>query len=135
MASIRKSIRLTADADTAWAAVSDFANPHHLFAGVLTDARLETDDIRVVTFANGVVVREQIVDLDDAARRLAYTVLDERFSHHHATLSVAVESDGASKLTWISDLLPDDQATMVEGLMDAGVLAAQRVLGREILPT
>ena len=48
-------------------------------------AGLEHDDTRVVTFANGLVVHERIVDVDDDARRLAYTVLDGPFTHHHAT--------------------------------------------------
>ncbi len=39
------------------------------------------------------------------------------------------EPDGSSTLTWISDLLPDEVAPMVEGLMHQGAAAAQATLG------
>ena len=71
------------------------------------------------------VVHERIVDVDDDARRLAYTVVDGPFTHHHATFAVTAEPDGTSVLTWVSDLLPDDVAPMVEDLMDQGAAAAQ----------
>ena len=93
MASISKHIPLEADADTVWTALRDVGNAHQIFAPVLTDCRLDRDDIRVVTFANGMVVHEQIVDVDDDARRVAYTVLDGPFTHHHATFVVAAEPE------------------------------------------
>ena len=128
MASITMQIPIAADADTVWAAVRDVGHPHHLFAPVLTDAHLD-GDARVVTFANGMTVREQIVDLDDEARRFAYSVVDGPFDHHHASFAVRAEPDGSSTLTWISDLLPDEAAPMVEGLMHQGAAAAQATLG------
>ena len=128
MASITMQIPITADADTVWAAVRDIGNPHHLFAPVVTDAHLD-GDARVVTFANGMTVREQIVDLDEEARRFAYSVVDGPFDHHHASFAVRAEPDGSSTLTWITDLLPDEVAPMVEGLMHEGAAAAQATLG------
>ena len=128
MASITKDISLGVDAATAWAAIRDVGRPHLVFRGVLTDAHAEGDD-RVVTFANGMVVRERIIDLDDAARRLAYSVVDGPFTHHHATFSVTAEPDGTSRLTWVADLLPDDVAPMVEELMEQGAAAAAATLG------
>jgi len=129
MASINKRIPLDADADTVWSALRDVGNAHHVFSPVLTDCRLDSDDTRVVTFANGLVVRERIVDVDDDGRRLAYTVLDGPFTHHHATFVVAPEPDGTSVLSWVSDVLPHDAAPMVEELMNQGALAAQHALG------
>ena len=128
MASITKDIPLAVDAATAWAAIRDVGHPHLVFRGVLTDARMVGGD-RIVTFANGLVVRERIVDVDDAARRLAYAVVDGPFSHHHATFAVTAEPDGSSRLTWVADLLPDDVAPMVDGLMDQGAAAAAATLG------
>lgn len=128
MASITKRIPLSVAADTVWAAVRDVAHPHHLFAGVLTDASFD-GDTRVVTFTSGAVVRERIVDVDDAARRLAYTVVGGPFLHHQASLTVTEEPDGTSTLTWTTDLLADDLAPMVEGLMEQGALAATATLG------
>ena len=134
MASISKRIPVGTDADTVWAALRDVGNAHHVFGPVLTDCRLVDDHTRVVTFANGMVVHERIVDVDDDARRLAYTVLDGPFTHHHATFAVDAEPDGTSVLSWVSDLLPDEAAPMVEDLMEQGALAAQHALGRGTRP-
>src|SRR6187402_2734138 len=120
MASISKRIPVGTDADTVWAALRDVGNAHHVFGPVLTDCRLVDVCTRAVTFANGMVVHERIVDVDDDARRLAYTVLDGPFTHHHATFVVAAEPDGTSVLGWVSDLLPNDAAPMVDDLMDQG---------------
>jgi hypothetical protein len=128
MASITMHIPLAADVDTVWTAVRDVGRPHLLFAGVLTGARLEGDE-RVVTFADGTVVRERIVTVDDRARRFAYAVVDGPFRHHSASFAVAAEADGTSTLTWVTDLLPDDAAPMVETLMGQGAAAATAALG------
>ena len=93
MATITKRIPIAAGPDRAWAALRDVGNPHRAFAGVLTDARLDGDR-RVVTFANGMVVTEQIVTVDDHDRRLAYTVLDGPFTHHHASFAVTDGPNG-----------------------------------------
>ena len=128
MASITKDISLAVDAGTAWEAIRDVGRPHLVFRGVLTDAHLD-GDVRVVTFANGMVVRERIVDVDDTARRLAYSVVDGPFTHHHATFTVTDAPGGTSRLTWVADLLPDEVAPMVEDLMDQGASAAAATLG------
>ncbi|HEX7133987.1 MAG TPA: SRPBCC family protein [Iamia sp.] len=128
MASITEHIPLAADADTVWAAVRDVGRPHLLFPGVLTDARLEGDE-RVVTFADGTVVRERIVTVDDRARRFAYAVVDGPFLHHSASFAVTAEADGTSTLTWVTDLLPEEAAPMVGELMGHGAAAATAALG------
>ena len=52
--------------------------------GFVTDTRLEPG-ARIVTFANGVTVREPIVTLDEAARRLVWTVEGLRTTHYNAS--------------------------------------------------
>lgn len=129
MASIHKDISLAADAATVWDAVRDVARVHErLCPGVLTDAHLD-GDARVVTFADGFVARELIVALDDEARRFAYAVVDGPFTHHHATMQVVPEPGGGSRLTWITDLLPEELVPMVAGLVDQGAAAMERTLG------
>ena len=59
-----------------------------LFAPVLADCRLD-DGIRTVRFANGMVVREQILGVDDERRRMAYAALDAPgMTYHHASMQV-----------------------------------------------
>ena len=67
MASIHKDIPIDAHPDDVWAAVRDFGAVHQRLApGFVTDARLE-GDARIVTFHNGNVAREILVDCDDDA--------------------------------------------------------------------
>jgi hypothetical protein len=75
MASIRKEILIESRPEDVWAAVRDFGAVHErLVPGFVVDCRLE-GDTRILTFADGRVVRELFVDIDEGARRLVYTVV------------------------------------------------------------
>ena len=92
MASIRREFSVAAPAAAVWEALCDLGAVHtRLARGFVTDCRLDGAE-RVVTFANGFVARERIVDVDDAARRLAYSARSERLVHHHASLQVFDEA-------------------------------------------
>jgi hypothetical protein len=76
MAAIRREIMIDARADDVWAAVRDFGAIHQRLApGFVTDARLDGHD-RIVTFFNGNVLREALIDLDDDAPRLVWSIVD-----------------------------------------------------------
>ena len=127
MASVQREVPVGVSADAAWKAIRDVGATHRLFPGVLTDCRLE-DGARVVTFANGMVVRELIVDVDDARRRLAYAVVGGRMTHHSASLQVFEASDGTSRVLWIADFLPEAMKATVEALTEQGSAAMQQAL-------
>ena len=78
-----------------------------LDAGFVRDTRLD-GDTRIVSFANGAVAREVLVDSDDARRRLVYAVQSERLTQHSASVQVFADGDG-SRLVWICDFLPNAQ--------------------------
>ena len=132
MATVRRTLELTAAPDVVWASLTDFGNVHRLVApGFVRDCRSEGDD-RIVTFASGAVARERLVGVDATDRRLAYTVVEGRlpFTHHQATVEVAeVPGQGGScRLVWTTDVLPDELAEPIGGLMDAGAEAMVRCL-------
>jgi len=130
MASIRKELIVDAPADHVWAALRDIGQVHtRLAREFVTDTRLDGDS-RLVTFANGEVVRERIVDIDDRALRLAYAVVDWRTTHHNASFQVTPDGGGRSRLTWTIDLLPDSLADLVSGFVDQGCVAIKRTLER-----
>ena len=130
MASIHKDIPIDADPDTVWAAVRDFGAVHtRLAPGFAIDARLD-GDARIVTFANGNVAREVLVDCDDARRRLVYAIANERVSHYSASVQVLAEGETRSRLIWIVDVLPNAIAPHIDGQMDLGALAVQKALAR-----
>ena len=128
MASIHREISLTADAGAVWDVVRDVGAVHTRFApGFVVDTTLE-EGARVVTFGNGMVAREVIVDIDEAARRLVYSARSERLEHHNASFQVVAEGAGC-RLVWIADVLPQAAAATVAGMMDEGLKAAKAALG------
>jgi carbon monoxide dehydrogenase subunit G len=129
MASIQKELLLDARPEDVWAAVRDFGAAHEkLVPGVLVDCRVEPG-ARVVTFANGLIVRELLVELNDETRRLCWTARGGRATHHNASMQVYAES-GRTRLVWITDVLPDELAPAIAALVDAGAAAIQRTLQR-----
>ena len=130
MASIHKDIPIDAHPDDVWAAVRDFGAVHQRLApGFVIDARLE-GNARIVTFHNGTVARELLVDCDDARRRLVYAVISERVKHYSASVQVAADGEMRTRMIWIVDVLPHEIAPYIAGQMDLAVLAMQKALGR-----
>jgi hypothetical protein len=127
MASIHKEMYVAASPDHIWAAFRDVgAIPTRLAKGFVTDTKLE-GDTRLVTFANGLVAREKIIDIDDARRRLAYSVVEGRPTHHHAIFQVFPEGAG-SRVVWTADLLPNELKSVIEQMMDHGMAAMKSTL-------
>ncbi|WP_233872058.1 SRPBCC family protein [Paraburkholderia adhaesiva] len=124
MTSIYRELALDTDAAHVWHALRDPANIAHTFAGVVTDCTLN-GDLRTVTFANGNVIEERIVAIDEARMLIAYTILN-RFEHHHATMQIVPEGSGRCRFKWQTDFLPDTRREVVEPLMDAGCAAFAR---------
>ena len=130
MASIRKEIPLNVPAAEVWDAVRDVGALHHrLVKGFVTDTKLE-GDARIVTFANGMVAKELIVDLDDTARRLVWSARSERLTHHNASAQVFADGDERSVLVWIADVLPNEVAGHIRGMIDEGARAMKATLER-----
>ena len=83
MATIRSTLETTASAEDAWAVIRDVGALHtRLAPGFVADTRLEPG-ARVVTFANGMVVREPIVTVDDEARRLVWSAEGGATTHYN----------------------------------------------------
>jgi len=129
MASIRKEIPLDARAEDVWDAVRDIGALHtRLVPGFVTDTKLEPG-ARIVTFANGMVVRELIVDLDDKARRLAWSAVGGRLTHHNASAQVFADGD-KSRLVWTADLLPNELADDIRTMIDHGAAAMRKAFAK-----
>jgi hypothetical protein len=128
MPTIRTEIAVAADADWVWGAVRDVGAVHRRLApGFVTDVRLE-DGARIVTFGNGLVVRERLIDIDDAAHRLAYSATGGRAEHHNASIEVLADGPGRCRVRWITDVLPDGIAGLVGAMIEEGTEAMRRTL-------
>jgi len=127
MASIRREISIAATAERVWDALRDVGALHtRLVPGFVTDCRLD-GDARVVTFANGIVAREVIVDVSDEQRRIAWTAVGGRLTHHNASAEVFAEGQ-SSRVVWIADLLPHEMAPAIAGMIEQGLAAMQQAL-------
>ena len=130
MASIHKDIIIAAAPADVWDAVRDFGALHtRMVPGFVLETRLD-GDARIVTFSNGTVARELLVDCDDARRRLVYAIVSERIKQHSASVQVTAEADGRSLLAWTVDVLPHEIAPYMNAQMDQAALAMQKKFGR-----
>ena len=130
MASIHKLVLIASRPDIVWDAVRDVGAVHTRVApGFLTGCRMEDAPLaRVVIFANGLEARELIVDVDDAARRLVWSVVGGRMSHHNASMQIFAERTGHSRVVWIADLLPNELAPVIAGMIEQGLAAMKKTL-------
>ncbi len=125
MATIIRQTMIDVSPADAWAALRDFGAVHQRLAvGFVADCTLDAPDVRTISFVSGAVAKERLVGVDDGARRLAYTVIDSslQLTHHHASAQIIEDVDG-TRFVWTTDVLPDDLAPTVAGLMDAGIAA------------
>jgi uncharacterized protein YndB with AHSA1/START domain len=128
VASIRKEILIDAPPVKVWDALRDFGALHErLVPGFVTDCRMDGPD-RIVTFANGAVMREVLIDLDDDDRRLVWTIVDGPYRHHQGAAQVLTEGEG-SRFVWTADLLAeDDVVAQTSEAMKMGIATVKKTL-------
>ena len=130
MATIRSEIKTRAKPSEVWSAIRDIGALHtRLVPGFVANTRLEPG-ARVVTFVNGVTLREPIVALDDEARRLVWTHEGGRARHYNGALEVSEAAGGLTLVVWTADFLPDDIGGYMAQAIEAGMAAMQRSLDR-----
>ncbi|HJV59688.1 MAG TPA: SRPBCC family protein [Albitalea sp.] len=128
MASIRREIGIARPAASVWDALRDVGALHtRLVAGFVTDCRLEGDS-RIVTFANGMSVRELIVDVGDEDKRVAWSAVGGRLTHHNASAQVFPVTADSCRVVWVADLLPNEMAPAIAGMIEQGLAAMKRTL-------
>jgi uncharacterized protein YndB with AHSA1/START domain len=127
MATIHKEVEIRIPLERVWEALSDVGALHtRLAAGFVTDTRLDGNS-RIVTFANGMVAREEIVAVDDAARRVAWAIIGQQFHHYNGAAQLFDHANG-TRFVWTTDLLPDELAPNVDEMMTAGIAAIKKTL-------
>jgi carbon monoxide dehydrogenase subunit G len=128
MASIRREVVIGAAPEQVWDALRDVGAVHQRLApGFVTNVQME-EGARVVTFGNGLVVRERIVALDEAERRLVWSATGGRLSHHNASAQVFGEGEGRTRFVWVADLLPDEMAPAIAAMIEQGISTIRKAL-------
>jgi carbon monoxide dehydrogenase subunit G len=128
MATIHKEIDIERNKDQVWDAVRDVGAIHRrLVPGFVVDCKLEGDS-RMITFGNGIVLRELIVDVDDETCRHSWSARGEPLTHHNASLQVFPCGDNKCRVVWIADLLPNEVAGTVAGMIQQGLETMKKTL-------
>lgn len=128
MASIRKERTIEVSPEEAWEALGDWAAPHErLVPGFLVETQIDGED-RIVTFFNGAVARERLVERNEEERRLVWSIIDGPYTHHNGAAQVIANDDGTARFVWIADLLPNEAAEMTGEMMERGVENVKQAL-------
>lgn len=130
MASIHSQVLVDVGLDIAWDELRKVGDAHKLFAPVLVDSRVH-GETRTLRFADGHILHERILDLDDARRRVSYTATDvPGMTFHHASMQIADAGPGRCLFIWITDFLPDEMRPRLMPLIEQGTRALKANLER-----
>jgi hypothetical protein len=128
MATIQHEIDIERSKDFVWDAIRDVGAIHkRLVPGFVVDCKLE-GDARVVTFANGMIVRELIVDVNDKTCRHVWSARAEPLTHHNASLQVFSNGPSRCRLVWIADLLPNTVVDTISEMIQEALNTMKRTL-------
>ena len=129
MAHLRTEISIAAAPADVWDVIRDFAaGPLRMAPAFVVGCEADAD-VRVVTFADGVVVRERFVSLDDDERRITYSVVGGSIRPDHDTAEMRViPEDGGCRFVWTHDVRPDELAPGIQAAMGRGAEVIKRTL-------
>jgi hypothetical protein len=125
MATLHNSVLIDASPDAIWDAARDIGALHsRLVPGFVVKTELD-GDARIVTFGNGMVVREPIISVDDERKRLAWSAEGGRTKHYNAVLQVVAQGSG-SRVEWTTDLLPNEMASPIQAMQEQALAIMKR---------
>jgi hypothetical protein len=134
MASIRKEIVIDARPADVWDALRDWGAVHErLVPGFAVSVELDGED-RLVTFFNGTVLRERLINLDEERRRLVWSIVDGPYTRHNGAAQVFAEGETQTRFVWITDVLPHDLFDRTSELMKRAIQTLKRTLERRVSP-
>ena len=128
MATLHKEIEIAAPRALVWDALRDIGALHtRLVPGFVVDTKLDGSDARIVTFGNGMVVREPILSIDDDRHRLAWCAESDATTHYNAVIEV-LEAPGGCRVVWTTDLLPNAAEAPITGMQEEALAPMKRTL-------
>jgi hypothetical protein len=130
MPSIHSQVLLDVGLDVAWDELRKVGEAHKLFAPVLVDSRVH-GETRTLRFADGHILHERILDIDEARRRVSYTATDAPgLTFHHASMQIADAGPGRCLFIWVTDFLPAEMHARLAPLIEQGTRALKANLER-----
>jgi hypothetical protein len=123
MASIHRETLINVPVENVWAALSDVGALHtKLVPGFVTGCVLD-GEARMVTFGNGLTVREQIIVVDAERKRVAWSAEVPNLTHYNASAQAVRSGANACRVVWLADLLPHEAAPAIAGMIEQGLAA------------
>lgn len=120
METVTTDTAVAVEPSVAWDAVRDvYAVDTRLVPGMVTKVEHE-GDVRKVTFANGYVVTERIIKIDDAAHRVTYAAFGGKATYHLATMQVLADGSKGSRIIRRTEFLPAELRPFIEQNMRQG---------------
>jgi carbon monoxide dehydrogenase subunit G len=131
MATVQRETEIARNKSFVWDAIRDVGAIHkRLVPGFVVDCKLDGDS-RIVTFANGMVIREVIVAVDEETCRHVWSARGKPFTHHNASIQVFSQGSEKSRVVWIADVMPNDVADTVGEMMSRALVVMRQTLETE----
>ena len=127
MASSKAEASIDRSPNDVWNMVRDFGGIADIIPGI--DTCTVEGDVRTVG-TMGIVVKEQLRELDDDTRRISYSVIESPMTNmvsHLATIAVDAEGSG-THLTWTVEVEPDELCALFGGVYEQSVAALKQKL-------
>jgi hypothetical protein len=120
-----------------WVLLRDFGRPDR-YSGQIEACSLEGEGVgavRTLSLPGGLSIQERLEALDDAGRRLQYSIVAGPLplENYLATIHVSEDGDGC-RVAWSSTFdpkgIPESQAAgLVEGIYRGGIAGLRKALG------
>lgn len=128
MAHIHRETHIFVPPEKVWAALSDVGGLHtRLVPGFVADCVYD-GQARTVTFGNGLVVRELIIDVNTGKRRVAWSAEGGALTHYNASAQVFDSGADTCRVVWLADLLPHEEAPLIVEMIELGLATMKRHL-------
>ncbi|HWS61873.1 MAG TPA: SRPBCC family protein [Steroidobacteraceae bacterium] len=130
MTSIAIEVTTDASPSAVWDAIRDIGALHTRLVPGFVVATEVVPGGRRVTFANGLVVTEPIVSMNDDLRRLVWTAQGgpRGPAHYNGAVQVFPREIGGSRVVWMADVLPHEAAEPIGAMMKEGAAAMTTAL-------
>jgi carbon monoxide dehydrogenase subunit G len=122
MADGKAELSIDRSPDEVWKVVREFGGLDEWMPGV--ESCTVEGDVRTIGMM-GIEVKEQLRGVDEAARRISYSVVESPMGNlvsHLATIAVDSEGTG-SHVTWSVDVVPDDLLALFVPIYEGSVAA------------
>jgi hypothetical protein len=138
MTQVSSTITINAPADAIWQLISDFGAAGHYLAGI-GDCTVVGEGVgarRTLTNGGDSTVVERLETLDNAARRLSYSLLsDTPFGNCLTTMVVRDLGPKQAELVWSASFQPEgipvsEAVDLLEGALAANCLVLKQFLER-----